>query len=352
MSDEGCTCRPPNPTAIDSLYPAHHDWCAIEKVKTVSHDELVPPPLGDGEYIHIEYLHFDPEDAETGFSNMVDMAYSRFSGQDKVVKLIADPRVWAIHIRRYEQPEQGVHLYDETQPLAKAQNQAYAERKRAEALQKRLDAAVESNHKLQDALDREVRLGDIYGEAKDAVIETLVGQLRLIQGRAQRAQRDAYMLEPSEVFLDAKVNIDVLRESEVRKAKERAKRREEWVDHSPTITAGEGECESCGGPADHSEAGCDGAYYGDEDGMGHSLAAPEPAEARLCVKCGKDDAAHIMWAQRHLPVFAESTTDTPEAEQSPEDICVCGHERHQHYDDSCHQCARDEYDHEFKLAVQ
>lgn len=31
--DAGCTCRAPNPTVIDSLYPQHHAWCAIEKAK-------------------------------------------------------------------------------------------------------------------------------------------------------------------------------------------------------------------------------------------------------------------------------------------------------------------------------
>lgn len=28
--DEGCTCRPANPTVIDSRYPEHHPGCAIE----------------------------------------------------------------------------------------------------------------------------------------------------------------------------------------------------------------------------------------------------------------------------------------------------------------------------------
>jgi hypothetical protein len=51
-----------------------------------------------------------------------------------------------------------------------------------------------------------------------------------------------------------------------------------------------------------------------------------------------------------LPAYAESAPDTPEAEQSPNDECVCSHERHQHYDGACQQCSRDVF-HEFKLAV-
>lgn len=131
------------------------------------HDETNPHPLGEGEFIHFEYLHFDPDDPETGFSNYVEISHDRRMAQDKAYLLLGDPKVWALHIRRYEQPEQGVHLYDETQHLAKAQNVAFRERRRAETLQKLLDVAVELNATLEDQLDRAKeeldRLRGMYG---------------------------------------------------------------------------------------------------------------------------------------------------------------------------------------------
>jgi hypothetical protein len=133
----------------------------------VPHDETNPHPLGEGEFIHFEYLHFDPDDPETGFSNYVEISHDRRMAQDKAYLLLGDPKVWALHIRRYEQPEQGVHLYDETQHLAKAQNVAFRERRRAETLQKLLDVAVELNATLEDQLDRAKeeldRLRGMYG---------------------------------------------------------------------------------------------------------------------------------------------------------------------------------------------
>jgi len=193
------------------------------------------PPLTEGEFIHFEYLHFDPADAETGFSNYVEISRDRYQAASKAVDLISDPKVWAIHIRRYEQPEQGVHLYDETQPLAVAQNQAYAERKRAETLQKLLGAAVESNRKLEDAYERQIARLEMRLEAEQALTESAVGKLREIAGRAQRAQRDSYFLEPSEVYLDTKFNLQAERESELRKAEERRKAREEGTESQESL---------------------------------------------------------------------------------------------------------------------
>lgn len=185
------------------------------------------PPLGEGEFIHFEYLHFDPDDAETGFSNLVEVSHDRRMAGDKAAKLIADPKVWAIHIRRYGKPEKDVHLYDETQHLAVAQNKAYAEHRRAETLQKLLDAAVESNRQLQDVMDREERLAEVYGMANNMVIDELARMLESIREVAVRDQRDGVYTEPADIARMTKVNVRALRESEVRKAKERRKRQEE-----------------------------------------------------------------------------------------------------------------------------
>lgn len=318
------------------------------------HDETNPHPLGEGEFIHFEYLHFDPDDPETGFSNYVEISHDRRMAQDKAYLLLGDPKVWALHIRRYEQPEQGVHLYDETQHLAKAQNVAFRERKRAETLQKLLGAAVESNHRLEREYERAEASYETRREADDAVIMHLHDMLEAIRKQASDAQRDAVFLEPADIARMARLNLQALRESELRKAKAR---RRTHVGDRPWV----------GGEPD---------------------SAPEPADPRLCVKCGQDDKAHIMWAQRHLPKFPEdmdpslakqrtravydaiqelhpepeslvartegvipeSVQDTPEAEQSPNDECVCSHERHQHYDGACQQCSHDVF-HEFKLAV-
>lgn len=237
------------------------------------HDETNPHPLGEGEFIHFEYLHFDPDDPETGFSNMVEVTHDHAVAAWTVHRLTTDPKVWAIHVRRIPQPEQDVHLYDETQHLAKAQNVAFRERKRAETLQKLLGAAVESNHKVTSEADRAGQHSDVMIEALNAVIARLAGTLEIIQRDAKNAQRDAYMLEPGEVYRMAKVDVSGTINSELRAAKRKSR-----------------------------------AHMGDK------------------------------------PVI------TDEAEQSPDDMCTCGHERHQHYDAACQQCSYDVF-HEFKLAV-
>lgn len=299
------------------------------------------------EHYHFEYLYFDPGDAETGFSNRVEVISDSAIAEWTVHRLINDPKVWALHIRRYPQPEQDAHLYDETQHLAVAQNTAYAERKRADALKRRLDDDFEVGHRLEIERHRVERHNETTIEALNAVIETLVGQLAMIQGRAQWGLRDGVLMEPGDVFRDAKVNIGALRESEIRKATVRADRR----------------------------ALQDLAHSVDSDIV---IDVGKSTDARLCVKCGQDDAAHIMWAQRHLPVFPEdlgprvveaseglrqeepeSVKDTPVAEQSPDDICVCTHPRKSHQGDEgcggaqCVQCAGDEHiwKHSFELAV-
>lgn len=381
----------------------------------MSEDNAVPP-LGEGEFIHFEYLHFDPDDAETGFTNMVEVSHDRTTAGYKAAWLIADPKVWAIHIRRFEQPEQGVHLYDETQHLAVAQNKAYVAHKRAEVLGKLLGAAVESNHKLEDALDRETRLGEIYGEAKDAVIAELVRMLESIREVAVRDQRDAVYTEPADIARMTKVNVQALRESEVRKAKERAKLRKE-----------QNLC-SCEPVRKNADLTVSAEYL-------HAADCPvteEDQAERACKKCGRPEMDHAQWAMGHLyergevvldycasvtmraipqathsehlfttddesgivldqrtcriglcmltygeakemgltvtssalsvlPTPAggpQGTPDKPEDEQSPEDLCVCGHVRRVHQGDEglggaqCTRCSGDDersWRHPFRL---
>jgi hypothetical protein len=249
-------------------------------------------PENEGaEHHHFEYLHFDPDDAETGFSNMVDLSYSRFSAQGLAAKLIADPKVWALHIRRYPQPEQDVHLYDETQHLAKAQNIAYRERKRADTLQKLLGAAVESNHKLETERQHVERRDDVTIEALNAVIETLMG-----------------MLHP-----DAKVNIKALRESEWRKAKLKSRAHVgEKPQSAPELCV-------CGHPRErHVDEGPEyGCHDCARDEYDHAFKAPEPESADMAL---------------------------------PEDECSCGHPRKDHNEYACRICVVD-HTHAFKLAV-
>lgn len=377
----------------------------------MSDDEHVPP-LGPDEFIHFEYLHFNAEDPQTGFSNYVDISRDRVMAQAKAYKLIADPNVYAIHIRRYEQPEQGVHLYDETQPVAKAQSQAFAERKRADTLQKLLGAAVANNTGLETHYEREVRGLEIRLAAMTEICEELRVKLGQILDRANADQRDAVYLDPGEIARMATVRWDSMKQHAMRRAKERAGERVEAEpdgrDYSPTISAGEGECESCGGPADHSEAACDGVDVPPES----------TEELHPCKTCGGVEDDHVGYALGHLyvgegpdaqqlqerltqaeattqhlydrntlltnvidalreqfgskavePIFkrvgldhdlaklrerVETEVAKGEVEQSPDDICVCEHPRKRHVaegpEHGCHDCARDEYDHAFKLA--
>jgi hypothetical protein len=261
------------------------------------------PEYEGTECYHFEYLHFDPDDAETGFSNRVEVISDSAIAGWTAHRLSTDPKVWALHIRRYPQPEQDVHLYAESQPLAKAQNEAYAQRKRADTLQKLLTAAVMQYGSMEAEYEREIAGLERNVSAYKITLDRLVHRLEIVKHLARKDQSSVVHMDPAEVI--AKIGeIDISGMlNEARKKlvlKSRA--------HAGQEAAPE-----------------DGVYYGDEDGMGHSLAAPqEPAEARVCTKCGKDDAV----------------------------LCVCGHPRERHVDEGpehgCHDCARDEYDHAFK----
>jgi hypothetical protein len=227
---------------------------------------------------------------------------------------------------------------------------------------------------------RQAHNASVTIEGLNAVIETLSGMLDTIHSAAGRDERDAVMMEPGDVFRMAKVNIGALRAGEIRKAKERAKRAPEGAEAQEPIEPENGPqeavCVHCGHlEGQHHHTLPEEGYRGYCAECGETEEFHEFAD-RLCTKCGKDDEAHIMWAQRHLPEFpedldprivearkglrqgeadAQAKLDVMrahlEAEQPPDDLCVCGHERNRHFDGSCHDCARDEYDHEFKLAV-
>lgn len=361
----------------------------------MSHDEKSPPPLGEGEYFHFEYLFFDPEDAETGFSNMVELARVPTGAQELAYKLLGDPHVWAIHIRRYEQPEQGVHLYDETQPLAKAQNEAYAERQRADALQKLLNAARESGRKLETESRRVERHDAITIEALNAVIETLAGMLETIRQKGQHDQRGV-VYEPSDIYRMTTVNLRALRESEVRKVRTKSRAHHFEVSFDEVVTA----YEELDEKKYRMETECERQLQALEirieakDAVIEYLAdmlaeikrqavrdqqdavMMEPGEvarlAKVNIQALQDnklrkargrvrqtDEPGVMRARLMVPstdltapAVADPVLSGPDDDMDvPEDLCVCAHERNRHFDGSCHDCARDEYDHEFKLAV-
>jgi hypothetical protein len=191
-----------------------------------------------------------------------------------------------------------VHLYDETQPLAVAQNRAHHFEVSFDKVVKAHQELDAKKYDMETEYERQLDALEVRAEANGAVIRWLKDMLGEIKRQAVRDQQDAVMMEPGDVARLTKVDLQTLLDSELRKAqarRERARAKEEAQE------AAEGE-----------------------------NSPQEAIQARLCTKCGKDDEAHIMWAQRHLPAYAESTADTPEAERSPEDICVCGHPRRQH----------------------
>jgi hypothetical protein len=180
------------------------------------------PSLKDGEYLHFEYVQGQRDDEDgpvTYFSNMVDLANTREKAIRDVTELIANEDVWAIHVRRVEQPEQGVHLYDESQPLAVAQSEAHQYRTAYEELAQGFMKLEDAKTSMQAEYERQADHWQIGLRAQAAVIEMLKAKLVLIQGRAQRAQRDAYLMEPQDVFQDAKVDVQAELESAKRKAK-------------------------------------------------------------------------------------------------------------------------------------
>lgn len=94
--------------------------------------------------------------------------------------------------------------------------------------EKRVQALLNTFERTTDRetarLQEEIRERQISSDAQAQVIETLTGRLREIQGCAQRHLRDNEMMEPADVFRDAKFNLTAEMDSALRKARGRARR--------------------------------------------------------------------------------------------------------------------------------
>lgn len=375
-------------------------------------DQPQYPPMEAGEYYHIEYLKLIPVEDGGYPSNMVDLARTREDLMTKLKASVADTSVYAIHLRRFEPPVKDVHLYDESQPLAKAQGEAYMLRKaydQAIAAQDNLGSRL---HDLNEHMEWLEECREIGREAQEWVINQLHIKLEEIRIQASRDNDDAVMMEPGDVGRMARVNLDLLRKEGGRIAKDAYQKREghDHSDDSPVEQALKSlqaqvqeleqtveamrkpapTCPSCGDDYDHSEATCQGVHPGWEaaNELEHTLERvrqealtsvengrmpslwdlleiigyttedqrkqfeqaqahmndvcgqdcplcarekdsreplpkrplpdlmvvmptatpqqPVDEEQPLCLKCGKPDSEHMLWAQRHLPVFPEA----------------------------------------------
>jgi len=261
------------------------------------------PSLKDGEYIHFEYVQAQRDHASGPvlyFRNMVEVADTREKAIEKATALLADEEVYAIHLRRLDAPVKNVHVYDETQPLAVAQNQAYRDRVVTEATTHAYGKLQASKHAMESEYERQQRSAETTITGLSAVIETLGDMLDTIRQTAQRDQRDAVYTDPADIYRLTKVDIGALRASENRKARKQT-----------------------------------------------------PISSQLAPKSASQDSAEE--AHRLIPESApEDGTGTSE------DICVCSHPRRAHMRLSgapdrplCVQCADGEHvwKHEFELAV-
>lgn len=161
-------------------------------------DEL--PPFENGESLHIEYVQLNTVEDGGHLTNMVDLAHSRNEAVEKVTKLLADEAVYAVHLRRYPQPIKGVHLYNESQPLARAQSEAYMERQSAKNLTTAYERLSEEKQRGEEALGREIETLTDIETAYRRVIEDLMDSIRRAHTQLQRDNQNCTYPEPVQIM--------------------------------------------------------------------------------------------------------------------------------------------------------
>lgn len=145
-----------------------------------------------GAYWHIEHLALTENGGHVDFLNYVTVTDDSSDLLEKVGDMVAGVAkdapgdAYAIHIRRIPQPADDTHLYDETQPLARAQADAYRYQRAFEALSQRYRELEASKQKLDESANREAQLLEHRNAAKAAMIERLEMRLDRIRYRVAR----------------------------------------------------------------------------------------------------------------------------------------------------------------------
>lgn len=158
------------------------------------------PELEEGEYFHVEYVRHNPVGDGGYLSNMVDLAHSRHEAAEKLTGLVADTEVYAIHVRRYPQPEQGVHVYDEHNSLAVAQSQAYMQMRRADAWEKAHDEIQAAKADLEAGYDQIVTGLEDTEKAHLHVIGDLMDRIRRVEFQLRLDNTSCSYSEPLSIL--------------------------------------------------------------------------------------------------------------------------------------------------------
>ncbi len=158
------------------------------------------PPLAENEYLHFEYVQWNPIEEGGHYSNMVDVAHSRDEALSKLRELIGSDYVYAIHVRRYPQKEDGVHAYDEVQPFKVAQSKAYMAELRAEQLDRALEAERRSKQGLEDGYEMIVRGLEDTEKALTRVVEKLMDAMRRTHTQLKRDNQGCSYSEPMDLM--------------------------------------------------------------------------------------------------------------------------------------------------------
>lgn len=160
----------------------------------------------EGAYWHIESINLSHEEPERAFTNYALVAEDTAELTDKIGELLArqcpnaDGNVYALHIRRYPQPIDGAHVYDEQYRLPAAQGEAYQYRTAFQALSHRYRELEAAKQKLEDGADREEQILEKRNAALAARIELLEGRLAMIEWRAKRDLECCVGMDPEVVL--------------------------------------------------------------------------------------------------------------------------------------------------------
>lgn len=159
-----------------------------------------------GAYWHIENLALTESGPYLDFVNYVQVTDDSSHLVEKVGEMIAGidkdapGDAYAIHIRRIPQPEDGVHLYDETQPLAVAQSDALRYRRAFEALTKRYSELETAKQRMEEGYEREIAILERRIGRKGEENERQAMRLERIHYRARRDLECCVTMEPSEIL--------------------------------------------------------------------------------------------------------------------------------------------------------
>jgi hypothetical protein len=280
------------------------------------------PPLNKWECFDVEYAEFiTDEDGDGYFQNKFKNVESRDDALGVARELLANEQVASIHFRFQKANVTSSWALDghqETNLLAKAQNDAFTWRKELKALGKKYDELYAKKERMAADWDADVESLNVRLAARDEVIDQLLTRIRRVYEQLRRDNSNCVYSEPVDIMNllvgvgtepDEQWFKDMLDEA-LKKEKQRAKDRKSrelgertGLEEDPAVEPVTCLCgkvwEDGRLPAGHNIiAACFGedvpcVVCGHEKGR-HTKSLPEEGREDYCTECDGEAVYHLF----------------------------------------------------------